>query len=353
MRNLPWDSGACSACATCLNCCGQYRPERGPFLFMSLQAIFNCLRATNQLFLLIRQVVVVAFGCHNICVLIQATHELGIEPTFGSHKPNAGHCQTIGQGYTITADPPRRFGAWVRSRQKAASAFCGHMLGRKRVIVYVDGFNLYYGVRYYGKAKWLDLDALCRLILPNYDIRRIKYFTAQVSASPHDVGKPQRQQTFWRALRTIPHLEIIEGHFISNQVDARPVNPIPGGPAKVKIMKTEEKGSDVNLVSPSSSLPDLTDTLHRDDPLCSIAPSCADATMHRRCPQIRGFVQSPQGPPMYPWRDSRRASPAALRSESTRRRPPHPLIRPISSCTQVLAHVSLHKEVSKKSVLTI
>lgn len=116
-------------------------------------------------------------------------------------------------------------------------------------MVYVDGFNLYYGIRNYPNAKWLDIDALCRLLLPNYAIHGIKYFTAPVSASPSDPQKPQRQQTYWRALRTIPHLEIIEGLFISNPVQVRPLVPIPGGPTKVTIMKTEEKGSDVNIAT--------------------------------------------------------------------------------------------------------
>jgi NYN domain len=120
---------------------------------------------------------------------------------------------------------------------------------QKRVVVYVDGFNLYYGVRNYSGAKWLNLDSLCRLLLPHYDIHKIKYFTAQVSASPRDPNKPLRQQIFWRALRTIPRLEIIEGHFISHPVEVRPIAPIPGGPATVTIMKTEEKGSDVNLAT--------------------------------------------------------------------------------------------------------
>jgi len=119
----------------------------------------------------------------------------------------------------------------------------------KRVIVYVDGFNLYYGVRHYIGAKWLDLGALCRLLLPAYDIREIKYFTAPVSSPPWDHQKSTRQQTYWRALRTNPHLTIIEGHFISNPAQVRPLSPIPGGPATVTIMKTEEKGSDVNIAT--------------------------------------------------------------------------------------------------------
>jgi len=122
-------------------------------------------------------------------------------------------------------------------------------LGRKRVMVYVDGFNLYYGIRDYPHAKWLNLDALCRLLLPNHHIQGIKYFTAPISAPRSDPRKPQRQQTYWRALRTIPQLDIIVGLFISNPIQVRPIVAIPGGPSKITIMKTEEKGSDVNIAT--------------------------------------------------------------------------------------------------------
>ena len=61
--------------------------------------------------------------------------------------------------------------------------------------VYVDGFNLYYGaLKGNTGRKWLDLDALTRRLLPNDSINRIRYFTATVSARPHDPQQPVRQQ---------------------------------------------------------------------------------------------------------------------------------------------------------------
>lgn len=49
-------------------------------------------------------------------------------------------------------------------------------------IVYIDGFNLYYGAVKGTRYKWLDLEALCRRLLPKDNIAQIRYFTAQVSA---------------------------------------------------------------------------------------------------------------------------------------------------------------------------
>src|SRR6266498_1448067 len=118
-----------------------------------------------------------------------------------------------------------------------------------RTNVYVDAFNLYYGCLKGTPYRWLDLAALCRRLLPNDEINRIRYFTALVSARPDDPQEPQRQLTYLRALRTIPNLSIHTGHYLSHSVRMRLANPPPGGPATVEVIKTEEKGSDVNLAT--------------------------------------------------------------------------------------------------------
>lgn len=48
-------------------------------------------------------------------------------------------------------------------------------LGRPMAtIVYVDGFNLYYGALRGSPYKWLDLEALSRRLLPKDDIHLIR-----------------------------------------------------------------------------------------------------------------------------------------------------------------------------------
>jgi uncharacterized LabA/DUF88 family protein len=118
-----------------------------------------------------------------------------------------------------------------------------------RTIVYIDGFNLYYGAVKHTPYKWLDVLTLCRYLLPKNQIVQIKYFTALVSARANDPDQPNRQQLFLRALRTLPNLEIIYGHFLEHVVSMRRANPIPGGPNYVEVIKTEEKGSDVNIAA--------------------------------------------------------------------------------------------------------
>lgn len=114
-----------------------------------------------------------------------------------------------------------------------------------RTIVYVDGFNLYYGAVKDTSYKWLDLGRMCDLLLPPNDIQCIKYFTAHVTARPNDPAQPTRQDTYLRALRTIPNLEIIFGHFLSNKVTL----PRADGMGFERVIKTEEKGSDVNIAT--------------------------------------------------------------------------------------------------------
>lgn len=110
--------------------------------------------------------------------------------------------------------------------------------------IYVDGFNLYYGALKNTPYRWLDIAKLCRLMLPHDTISQIKYFTALVNPRPTDPDQLTRQQVYLRALQTIPNLEIIYGHFLTHEI-MMPLAPPKNG--YVKVIKTEEKGSDVNL----------------------------------------------------------------------------------------------------------
>lgn len=118
-----------------------------------------------------------------------------------------------------------------------------------KTIVYVDGFNLYYGAVKGTPYKWLDILALCKFLLPKNQIIQIKYFTALVTARPNDPDQPNRQQLYLRALRTIPNLEIIYGHFLEHVITMPVAHPAPGTPKHVRVIKTEEKGSDVNIAA--------------------------------------------------------------------------------------------------------
>ncbi len=129
----------------------------------------------------------------------------------------------------------------------AASAFLG--LPHIRTNVYIDGFNLYYRALRQTPYRWLDMRKLTQLLLPRHNMGRIREFTALIANRTSDPTQAQRQQTYLRALGTIPYLTIHYGHFLS-KTKRRPLAQRPvSGPHIVEILDTEEKGSDVNLAS--------------------------------------------------------------------------------------------------------
>src|SRR5215203_357311 len=87
-----------------------------------------------------------------------------------------------------------------------------------RTNVYIDGFNLFYGCLKGSPYKWLDIEALCRRLLPRDHINRIRYFTALVTARPGDLQQPVRQETYLRALETLPTVTVHLGEFYVNRV---------------------------------------------------------------------------------------------------------------------------------------
>jgi hypothetical protein len=115
--------------------------------------------------------------------------------------------------------------------------------------IYIDGFNLYYGALRNTRYRWLNPERLCQLLPPKNAIGQIKYFTALVSARPSDPAQPVRQQLYLRAFGTLPNVSVHLGHFLTHEVTMALV-VAPGQPQKyAKVIKTKEKGSDVNLAT--------------------------------------------------------------------------------------------------------
>jgi uncharacterized LabA/DUF88 family protein len=119
-----------------------------------------------------------------------------------------------------------------------------------RTNFYIDGFNLYYGcLKANRHCRWLNVRALCQTLYPNNEINRIRYFTAALKPMAHDPKQPLRQEVYLRALKTIDCLEIHMGTFLSHRVRMPLPEPLPDGTRTVEVIKTEEKGSDVNLAT--------------------------------------------------------------------------------------------------------
>jgi len=118
--------------------------------------------------------------------------------------------------------------------------------GPYRTIVYVDGFNFYYGEVRGTPWKWLDPVALFQKLLgPQNTLVKIKYFTARVQPSTSDPTVQDRQDAYLRALQAhCPLVDLYYGHFLRHRISMEHANPPP---ASVDVWKNEEKGSDVNL----------------------------------------------------------------------------------------------------------
>ena len=113
-------------------------------------------------------------------------------------------------------------------------------------IVYIDGFNFYYGAVKGTPYKWVDLEAVSHRLLPGDDIVKIRYFTARVNEHTDDPQRPVRQDMYLRALATNPLVELHYGRFVTRRARlplASDTNTI------VEVLRTEEKGSDVNLAT--------------------------------------------------------------------------------------------------------
>jgi len=110
----------------------------------------------------------------------------------------------------------------------------------KRAIVYVDGFNLYYGALKDGPHKWLNLERFFCRLRQHDEIQRIRYFTARISGS-----HASNQEAYLLALTTLPLVDVILGKFKTKQVACTvPDCPKPG--RRIFAMP-EEKRTDVNV----------------------------------------------------------------------------------------------------------
>ena len=169
-----------------------------------------------------------------------------------------------------------------------------------RTIVYVDGYNLYYGLLRGSKLKWLDLVGLFRdHVLDNKaELVEVRYYTAPVlGRMSDDPESPQRQRRYLQALRKSnpAGLAIIEGSIVASTPYQRLVNPIPQAPEleRVQIYDFNEKKTDVNLAS--DMLADAWTGRVDQAVLCSNDSDIegALATIRKHLPQIRLGVVAP------------------------------------------------------------
>ncbi len=109
----------------------------------------------------------------------------------------------------------------------------------QKIITYVDGFNLYFGLKEKGWKRyyWLNLVALAKSLLkPGQTLLKVKYFTSRISIPPE---KAKRQNEFIEALETLPELSIYYGKYQTNDVTCTKCGHV--------MLKPNEKMTDVNI----------------------------------------------------------------------------------------------------------
>ena len=88
---------------------------------------------------------------------------------------------------------------------------------KEKVIVYIDGFNLYFGLKEkkWKKFYWLNLKKLAKSLVKKEQILvYTKYFTSRIK---HPPDKVKRQGTFIEALEVLSNFKIFYGQYQSHK----------------------------------------------------------------------------------------------------------------------------------------
>ena len=126
-------------------------------------------------------------------------------------------------------------------RQATFGWLCHFIEGENiKTIVYIDGYNLYYGLLKGTKFKWLDVVKLFdkHVLDENAELIEVRYYTAPVlGRMSDDPRSTQRQRQYLQALKIINpnRLKIIEGQIVASKPYQRLVKPIPQAPELVVV----------------------------------------------------------------------------------------------------------------------
>ena len=114
-------------------------------------------------------------------------------------------------------------------------------MDKQKVIVYVDGFNLYYGLKKNLKWRryyWLDVVCFFEMFIkPNQELVCVKYF----SAKPDNLDKALRQNAFFQANKENLKFQLFLGKYLRKNIKCYNCGFV--------IQTYEEKESDVRIAT--------------------------------------------------------------------------------------------------------
>ena len=89
----------------------------------------------------------------------------------------------------------------------------------QRVTAYIDGFNLYFGLKHsaFKRYCWLDVAALAgSLLKPGQQLAATHYFSANIRSNGHNGADQKRQNDYLEALR-VQGAQCQLGHYLEKQ----------------------------------------------------------------------------------------------------------------------------------------
>ena len=113
---------------------------------------------------------------------------------------------------------------------------------KQRVIVYVDGFNFYYGLKinsHWKRYYWLDIVSLFeRFMREDQELVAVNYFSARPL---NNQDKFDRQQAWFMANDENPKFNLVLGRYLEKTIECRRCH--------YKMKTFEEKESDVRIAT--------------------------------------------------------------------------------------------------------
>ena len=141
---------------------------------------------------------------------------------------------------------------------------------KQRVIVYIDGFNFYFGLKSNAKWKkyyWLDIVKLFEMFMrPDQELVAVKYF----SAKPDDIDQSLRQNAFFQANRENPKFKLILGKYLKKSITCFKCGNI--------IHTHEEKETDVRIATQI-----VADAYQKNCDISIVVSADSDMIRYRTC----------------------------------------------------------------------
>jgi uncharacterized LabA/DUF88 family protein len=112
---------------------------------------------------------------------------------------------------------------------------------KDRCVVYIDGFNWYYGIfKHLPQFKWLNIQTFFEALRPDEEIVSVKFFSALVEPEKAVSLARNRQTEYIRALRTLKKVKVVLGKYQMRSVRC-------GATCGEEYKAPEEKKTDVNI----------------------------------------------------------------------------------------------------------